>query len=159
MIARVDAYVALGSNLADPQAQLRQATAALSRLPDTALAATSRWYRTAPLGPPGQPDYLNAVVHLRTGLSPYALLAALLLIETAQGRVRGPQRWGPRSLDLDLLLYGDRVLHDPELTLPHPRLHERRFVLEPLAEIAPAVIVQGRGRVRDLLQALGEAQR
>ena len=153
----VDAFVALGSNLANPPAQLRRATIALGRLPDTRFVAGSRWYRTAPVGDADQPQYLNAVVHLRTALAPYTLLGALLLIESAQGRIRGPERWGPRTLDLDLVLYGDIVLDDPRLTLPHPRLHERRFVLEPLAELAPDLEIPGRGRVLRVLMDLNPA--
>jgi len=149
-----EAFVALGSNLADPPRQLERAREALGRLPGTRLVAASRSLRTAPVGPPGQPHYCNAVVRLRTRLAPFALLGALLEIETAQGRVRGAQPWGPRTLDLDLLLYGNLVLDDPRLTLPHPRLHARRFVLEPLAELAPELEVPGRGRVCDLLRRL-----
>jgi 2-amino-4-hydroxy-6-hydroxymethyldihydropteridine diphosphokinase len=154
--APVDAFVALGSNLAAPERQLQRAVAALASVPATRLVAVSRNYRTAPVGPPGQPDYLNAVAHLRTRLAPHALLGALLQIETLQGRTRGPQRWGPRTLDLDLLLYGSVVLDDPRLTLPHPRLHRRRFVLEPLAELAPGRVVPGLGPVRELLERLGQ---
>ncbi len=129
------AYIGLGSNLDNPLAQLRHATAALANLAVTTLVATSGIYRSRALGPGEQPDYLNAVVALDTTLDPLALLRALQAIEQAQGRVRG-ERWGARTLDLDLLLYDDVVLDSTELTLPHPRMAERDFVLYPLAEIS-----------------------
>lgn len=129
------AYIGLGSNLDDPLAQLRRATAALARLPDSTIAATSGVYRSRAVGPGAQPDYLNAVVALATTLEPPDLLRKLQAIETAQGRERG-ERWAARTLDLDLLLYGDRVVDTPGLTLPHPRIAERDFVLYPLAEIS-----------------------
>lgn len=129
------ALIALGANLGDPRAALGWARAELARL-GTALAA-SRLYRTAPVGgPAGQPDYLNAAVALQTKLEPEALLAALLNLEAAYGRVRR-ERWGPRTLDLDLIGYGRRTLHTPELELPHPRAFDRAFVLAPLSDIAP----------------------
>ena len=129
------AYIGLGSNLEDPLAQLRRATAALAALPDTTLVAASSVYRSSPVGPDGQPDYLNAAARLDTALEPLTLLRALQAIEDAQGRVRG-ERWGARTLDLDLLLYDDLILDSNELTLPHPRIAERDFVLYPLAEIS-----------------------
>jgi len=127
--------VALGANLGDPRGTLARARRWLAALPETRLEAASRLHATAPLGPP-QPTYLNAVVRLATTLPPRALLVALHRMEAAAGRVRGV-RWGPRTLDLDLLLYADRVSCDAALTLPHPRLHERRFVLAPLCELDP----------------------
>ena len=130
------AWVALGANLGDPARTLARARAWLGSLPGTVLEAASRVHRTAPIGPP-QPDYLNAVVRLRTTLTPRELLGALQALERTAGRVR-TVRWGPRTLDLDLLLFSDRVSDDPVLTLPHPRLHERRFVLAPLCELDPA---------------------
>nr|WP_240900845.1 2-amino-4-hydroxy-6-hydroxymethyldihydropteridine diphosphokinase [Thioalkalivibrio sp. XN8] len=133
------AYVGLGSNLDDPAGQLRRALASLAGLPATRLLCASSFYRSPPLGPASQPDYLNAVAGLLTTLPPLELLAALQAIETAQGRRRDGERWGPRTLDLDLLLHGGARLASAALTLPHPGLRERAFVLVPLAEIAPGL--------------------
>jgi len=129
------AYIALGSNLCQPQSQLNKAVAALEQLPDTELVRVSSVYRSAAVGPGAQPDYLNAVLLLATTLSPLALLAAMQHIEQQQGRVRDV-RWGPRTLDLDLLLYGDLTLTSLQLTVPHPRMQQRDFVLYPLREIS-----------------------
>lgn len=148
------AYVGLGANLGDARAALAQALAALDALPGTRRVATSSIYRSAPIDSSG-PDYLNAVAALDTTLDPYALLAALQAIELAHGRER-PYRNAPRTLDLDLLLHGEQVLDDPALTLPHPRLHLRAFVLRPLAEIAPALVVPGRGPVAALLPTVAD---
>jgi len=137
----VTAFIGLGSNLEDPEGQLRAALRELEGLPDTRLTAHSPLYRSAPVGPPGQPDYINAAAALATRLTPQALLAGLQAIERAHGRRRGGVRWGPRTLDLDLLLHGDQVLSTATLTLPHPRLTERAFVLRPLADIAPGLIL------------------
>lgn len=145
------AAVALGSNLVDPAAQVRRAFAALAALPDTHLLARSRLYRTPPLGPV-QPDYVNAAAILETRLGAQALFDALLAIEAAQGRTRG-ERWGPRTLDLDLLVYGDAVIQTPRLAVPHPELAARPFVLVPLAEVAAGLEVPGLGRVADLCAA------
>lgn len=145
------AAVALGSNLGGPAAQVRRAFAALAAVPDTRLVARSRLYRTPPVGPP-QPDYVNAAAILETRLGADALFEALLAIEVAQGRMRG-ERWGPRTLDLDLLVYGDAVIHTPRLTVPHPQLAVRPFVLVPLAEVAAELEVPGLGRVADLCAA------
>lgn len=148
----VEAYVCLGANLGDPPRQIAAAIAALAALPDTAVVRTSGLYRSRPMGPADQPDYANAVAALRTALAPLALLDALLAIEQRAGRVREPRlRNGPRQLDLDLLLYGTLTLHDARLTLPHPGLHARDFVLVPLLEIAPEVHIPGRGRAADWL--------
>jgi 2-amino-4-hydroxy-6-hydroxymethyldihydropteridine diphosphokinase len=138
--AKVDAFVALGSNLGDRAAQLRQALAALAATPGIELGAVSSFYETDPIGPLPQGPYLNAALQLRTTLAPRALLERLLAIETAAGRVRGKERNAPRTLDLDLLLFDALQLDEPGLTLPHPRLQERAFVLEPLAEIAADVV-------------------
>lgn len=148
--APVRAHIALGANLGDPFAALEAAFAALSDIPDTRLVARSSLYRTAPVGVSGQPDYLNAVAAVDTTLPARALLDALLAIETLQGRTRDYHQ-APRTLDLDLLLYGDAVLALPGLEIPHPRMHLRAFVLVPLAEIAPTVTIPGRGVVADLL--------
>ena len=133
------AYVGLGSNLDDPQAQVRRALAALDALPATRLVATSPLYATAPVGPQDQPDYVNAVVALRTGLSAPELLAGLQRLEQAAGRQR-PYRHAPRTLDLDLLRYGDGRIDSAALCVPHPRMLQRAFVLRPLAEIAPQLV-------------------
>jgi 2-amino-4-hydroxy-6-hydroxymethyldihydropteridine diphosphokinase len=147
----VRAYVGLGGNLADPAAQLRAAVAELGRLPQTQAVACSSFYRSAPVGLADQPDFINAVCRLHTALAPEALLEALLAIERVHGRVRAGARGGPRTLDLDLLMYGAEVRHTAALTLPHPRLHERAFVLAPLAEIEPDLVVPGCGPVGALL--------
>lgn len=144
------AYVALGSNLDDPAAQLDRAFEELAVLPETRLTARSPLYKSAPMGPQDQPDFINAAAALETELTPQALMQALLGIERAHGRRRDGMRWGPRSLDLDLLLYDERVLHEPGLDLPHPGLHERAFVLYPLADIAPQRSVPGHGTVAEL---------
>lgn len=146
------AYVGIGSNLDGPRARVLAAIDALRTLPDTRLEAHSRLYRSAPLDAPGQPDYVNAVAALDTGLSAAQLLEALQAIEARHGRER-PYRNAPRTLDLDLLLYGETALSSPALTLPHPRLHERAFVLRPLLELDPRAEVPGRGAARDLLRA------
>jgi 2-amino-4-hydroxy-6-hydroxymethyldihydropteridine diphosphokinase len=148
------AYVALGSNLDDPPARVREALLALARLPATRVEATSRLWRTLPVGPPGQPDYVNACAALLTRLDPETLLAELRALEVALGKVAPATRWGPRRIDLDLLAYADRVHASPSLELPHPRLHERAFVLYPLAEIAADLHVPARGRVAVLRSAL-----
>lgn len=148
----IRACVGLGANRDDPPAQIDQACAALAALPQTRLRARSRLWRTPPWGPVPQADYLNAAVALDTMLAPRALLDALLAIERGAGRDRAhEQRWGPRRLDLDLLLYGDRQLDEPGLCVPHPRLAERAFVLLPLADIDPALAVPGAGTVAELL--------
>lgn len=146
------AWIGLGANLGDPAAALDQARHALAALPASRLIAVSPVYRSAPVGPPDQPDYLNAAARLDTALAPAALLAALHAIEARAGRVRDGARWGPRTLDLDLLLYGDRVSADPGLILPHPELHRRAFVLVPLADIAPPdLAIPGHGTLAALL--------
>jgi len=147
------AYVGLGANIGEPRRQLLGALDELDRLPGTRLRARSSLYRSAPVGYAEQPDFLNAVAALDTSLEPEALLDALQAIERGHGRERS-FRNAPRTLDLDLLLYGDRVDRSERLTLPHPRMHERSFVLQPLAEIAPDAAVPGRGTARGLLEAL-----
>ena len=145
------AYIGIGGNLDDPLLQMRRAFRALHALPASRCVACSPLYRSAPVGgPSGQPDYLNAAAALDTTLAPDELLTALQAIETAQGRTR-TVRWGPRTLDLDLLLYDRLVLDEPRLTLPHPRLHERAFVLYPLYDIAPDLEIPGHGLLSDLL--------
>jgi len=149
------AFVALGANLGDPPLQLRSALARIGALPGVTLDATSRFYRSAPIGPPGQPDYCNAVCAITTGWPPAMLLGALQGIEGEAGRKRDGEKWAARVLDLDLLLYDNLVLDAAALKLPHPQMHLRNFVLAPLAEIAADLIVPGRGRVSDLAAAAG----
>jgi 2-amino-4-hydroxy-6-hydroxymethyldihydropteridine diphosphokinase len=149
------AYIGLGSNLDDPIDQVRTAMGLLGGLPGTRLLGCSSYYRTTPVGLTAQPDFINAVCELATSLDPSALLQALLAIESRRGRVRDVPG-GPRTLDLDLILYitaqGELVRRqEPGLTLPHARLHERAFVLYPLSELAPDLVIPGRGRVGDLL--------
>ena len=145
------AAVGLGANLGDAAATLRDAIAALAHLPDATLLRASRLYRTPAWGRTDQPDFINAVALVETSLDARALLDALLAIERRFGRVRlEGERWGPRTLDLDLLLFGDAVIDEAGLQVPHPHLHERAFVLLPLAEIAPALQVPGRGPVAAL---------
>lgn len=151
--AETTAYIALGANLGDPLATLNEALAALDAVIGVRVAARSSLYRTAPVGFDGQPDFINAVAAVATTLAPEVLLATLLGIENDFGRIRR-EKDGPRSLDLDLLLYGDRVMASPTLTLPHPRLHLRAFVLVPLAEIAPDLKLPGRGSVAAWLPAV-----
>jgi len=148
------AYIGIGSNLAEPRAQVHAALRALAALPRTRVLRQSRLYRSAPWGLRDQPEFVNAVAQLETALQPRALLEALLGVERAAGRRRDGTRWGPRVLDLDILLYGDRVLDEHGLRVPHPHLAERAFVLLPLAEIAPELSVPGLARVDALLQRI-----
>jgi len=151
------AWIGLGSNQDEPARQVARAFAELGALPGTRVLRRSRLYRTLPWGPvPGQPDYANAVAELETDLEPRALLAALLETEAVHGRVRR-ERWGPRTLDLDVLLYDDLAMDTTELTLPHPRLAERAFVLVPLAEVAPCLRVPGADTVAGLLARIDAA--
>ncbi|WP_313055002.1 2-amino-4-hydroxy-6-hydroxymethyldihydropteridine diphosphokinase [Pseudomonas lopnurensis] len=146
-------YIGLGSNLADPQRQLRGALQALAELPQSRLVGVSSLYASDPLGPTDQPRYVNAVAALDTALAPLALLDALQAIERAQGRERKAERWGPRTLDLDILLFGDRLIDEPRLQVPHYHLQARAFVLYPLAEIAPRDLQLADGRSLDELLA------
>lgn len=144
------AFIAFGSNLADPAAQVRRAFEALGNLPESRLITHSSLYRTAPVGYADQPDFINAVALIETRLSAPALLHALLDIEHEFGRVREFLN-APRILDLDLLIYDELIHHEHGLTVPHPRMHERGFVLAPLVEIAPDCVIPGRGPARDWL--------
>ena len=148
----IAAYVGIGSNQGNARANVLAAFDELARLPDTFLTARSPLYRSAPLDAPGQPDYVNAVASLDTELSAAQLLDALQGIEQRHGRER-PYPNAPRTLDLDLLTYGDMALTSPMLTLPHPRMHQRAFVLRPLLDLDPRAEVPGRGRAADLLAA------
>ena len=149
-------FVGLGANLGDPRAALIEALAEIERLPGTSRMATSRFYRSAPVEASG-PDFVNAVVELRSTLAPLELLHGLQAIERHHGRQR-PFRNAPRTLDLDLLLHGDTALHSEELTLPHPRMHRRAFVLLPLAELAPDLVLPGLGPLPPWLQACRDQQ-
>lgn len=145
------AYVGIGANLGEAEMQVKKALAIVARLDSTRLLRASSLYRTAPLGLLEQPDFVNAVAEIDTALSPRELLARLHEIESGFGRSRSFPN-APRTLDLDLLLYGAEVAEEPGLTIPHPRMHERAFVLAPLVEIAPGVAVPGLGRASDLLE-------
>lgn len=146
-------YIGLGSNLAEPVQQLRSALAALAALPHTQLLASSSLYASDPLGPADQPRYVNAVAMLDSTLQPHALLDALQRIEQEQGRTRKAERWGPRTLDLDILLFGNRMLDDARLQVPHYHMHARPFVLYPLAELAPELLLPDGRALGELLAA------
>jgi 2-amino-4-hydroxy-6-hydroxymethyldihydropteridine diphosphokinase len=158
------AYIGLGSNLQDPREQIRRACAALAALSSTRLVCVSPLYRSKPLGPVPQPDFVNAVAGVLTRLDPRALLGELLALERALGRPAQRERWGPRVIDLDLLVHGRQRREEPDLTLPHAGIVERNFVLYPLADLAPELDVPGLGRVAELrgrlapegLERLGE---
>jgi 2-amino-4-hydroxy-6-hydroxymethyldihydropteridine diphosphokinase len=145
------AYLSLGSNQGDSRRLLEEAVRALGDVPHTRVIACSGLYRTAPVGFVDQPDFFNQVIALRTGLAPHDLLDATQRIEHSAGRERGP-RWGPRTLDIDLLWYDGIRLDDERLQLPHPRMEQRRFVLEPLAELAPGLVLPGGGTVSEALK-------
>ncbi|OCG58171.1 2-amino-4-hydroxy-6-hydroxymethyldihydropteridine diphosphokinase [Gilliamella sp. Nev5-1] len=144
-------YIALGSNLEDPLAQANRAIVALKQLPNTKIADISPFYRSKPLGPQNQNDYLNAVIKLTTNLSPIELLDELQTIEKAQGRVRKDNRWGARTLDLDILLYDDLVINSERLTIPHYHMKNREFVLYPLFDISPELILPDNDKLYDLV--------
>jgi 2-amino-4-hydroxy-6-hydroxymethyldihydropteridine diphosphokinase len=146
-------YIGLGSNMDRPQHQVTTALAELAHLPDTTLLKASRLYRSAPLGPQDQPDYINAVASVETTLTAETLLDVLQQIEQQHRRVR-TTHWGPRTLDLDILLYGNMSIRTPRLTVPHPEMARRCFVLEPLLEINPEVDIPGLGPAIDLYRGL-----
>lgn len=150
------AYIGLGSNLDNPRRQIEWALEALAHLPESRLEATAPLYRSRAVGPGTQPDYLNTAVRLRTALAPHILLRELLALETARGR-RRDQHWGPRTLDLDILLYDEVSLADAELTIPHPRLAERNFVLIPLHDLDPDLILPDGTALAELLARIGRA--
>lgn len=151
--APVRAYIGLGSNLDDPVAQVQRALKAIEAVPGISLRRVSRFYRSAPWGGVVQPDFINAVAEIDSLLSPQALLQALQNIEQRAGRQR-EQRWGPRTLDLDVLLFGSVQQNTAQLQLPHPHMHERAFVLAPLAELAPQLVLGAHGRVAECLARL-----
>lgn len=149
----VTAYIGIGGNLRDPVAMVKRGIAELARIAESRLANCSSLYRTAPLGPPGQADYINAVAELETSLPALALLDALQAIEQACGRRRDGQRWGPRTLDLDLLLYAEQRIEQTRLRTPHPEMHKRAFVLIPLSELVSGdFIIPGVGALQDALR-------
>ncbi|EKO3557434.1 2-amino-4-hydroxy-6-hydroxymethyldihydropteridine diphosphokinase [Vibrio metschnikovii] len=145
------AYIAVGSNLAKPILQAKQAIEALKQLPKSQFIAASSLYSSTPMGPQDQPEYINAVVVIDTQLSPLALLDCTQAIEQEQGRERKAERWGPRTLDLDILLYGDEIIDSPRLTVPHYGMKVREFVLYPLDEIAPDLSLPDGTKLSDLL--------
>jgi 2-amino-4-hydroxy-6-hydroxymethyldihydropteridine diphosphokinase len=153
----VPAYVALGSNLDAPLERVNEAFERLALLSECRLIARSRLYRSTPLGPTEQPDFINAVAGLITTLAPLDLLVSLQSVQNAMGKVPPPVRWGPRRIDLDLLVYGTERMSTPALTIPHPGVPERNFVLYPLLDIAPTLVVPGLGRVRALAERSGMA--
>ncbi len=151
-MTRTLAYIGLGSNLEQPLDQLQRALAELQQIPRSNLQASASFYLSRPMGPAEQPDYINSVAALHTELSPLELLDQLQRIEQAHGRERG-LRWGPRTLDIDLLLYGDQLIQNDRLSVPHPGIGERAFVLLPLAELAPELEIPGLGAVSEVLAA------
>jgi len=151
----IRAYVGLGGNVGDVEDTLMEALMAIDGLPQTSIRAQSRLYRSPPWGRTDQEDFINAVIELRTRLAARVLLDYLLEVETRFGRVRAEDdKWGPRTLDLDLLIFGEESLDLPGMHVPHPRMHERAFVLVPLSEIAATLEIPGRGQVSDLLAAI-----
>ncbi|WP_024552180.1 2-amino-4-hydroxy-6-hydroxymethyldihydropteridine diphosphokinase [Franconibacter helveticus 513] len=148
------AYIAIGSNLASPLDQVNAAIAALAAIPQTRLLTHSSFYRTPPLGPQDQPDYLNAAVALETTLAPETLLDHTQRIELEQGRERKAERWGPRTLDLDIMLFGNEVINTPRLTVPHYDMKNRAFMLLPLSEIAPSLRFPDNVPLADVLATL-----
>jgi 2-amino-4-hydroxy-6-hydroxymethyldihydropteridine diphosphokinase len=147
----ITVYIGLGSNLADPVSQVKSAIKALQLLQKSELKKVSSFYKSLPMGPAEQPDYINAVACMETILEPLELLDALLAIEQSQGRQRSAERWGPRTLDLDILLYGEKIITSERLKVPHSGLHERSFVLYPLHEIAPDLDIPVHGPIAELL--------
>lgn len=153
---RVEAYIAIGSNLDNPRAHAARAVRDIGHLQYTRVTASSRWYLSAPLGPPGQPDYVNGVIRIETAQPPEILLASLQAIEDSHGRLRN-ERWGPRTLDLDILLYGNSCLATETLQIPHPRMAARNFVLYPLADIDPELVLPDGSALTELLANVSTA--
>ncbi|MDN2668138.1 2-amino-4-hydroxy-6-hydroxymethyldihydropteridine diphosphokinase [Vibrio sp. 14N.309.X.WAT.E.F5] len=152
----ITAYIAVGSNLADPVNQANLAIETLKSLPRSTFIATSKLYSSTPMGPQNQPDYINAVVAIQTELTPIELLDCTQKIELEQGRVRKDERWGPRTLDLDIVLYGNEVIDSERLTVPHYGMKEREFVLYPLAEIAPSLQLPDGTELNELLKVVDQ---
>ncbi len=151
----IDAFIGLGSNLATPLQQLEACVARLRSVSGISVVAVSPFYGSTAIGPGEQPDYVNGAAHLQTTLTPMALLQALQAIEHQQGRERGPVRWLPRTLDIDILLYGNTQVNEPHLSIPHPRMQERNFVLLPLFDLAPDLVLPDGNALRDLVQRCG----
>lgn len=145
-------FIALGSNLQEPNEQVDRAVSAIAKLPKSSIYAQSPWYQSSAVGPGDQPDYINGVIALGTELNAAELLIALQGIEKEQHRIR-TTRWGPRTLDLDILLYGNNLINEPKLTIPHPRMRERNFVLFPLYDIAPDLVLPGGDTLHKLIAA------
>lgn len=152
-VAMTEVFVALGANLTEPRVQILRAIKALQQLPASELVSCSPLYSSAPMGPQDQPDYINAVARLNTSLPPHALLDELQRIELEQGRERKDERWGPRTLDLDLLLYGQQIIQDERLTVPHYGMTQRAFVLVPLFDIAPQLALPDGRQLAGLVAA------
>ena len=152
----ITAYIAIGSNLTDPVLQAHRAIEALKALPESRFVCTSKLYSSTPMGPENQPDYINAVAKISTTLSPIELLDYTQAIERKQGRVRKAERWGPRTLDLDILTYGDKTILSERLTIPHYGMKEREFVLYPLAEIEPDFVFPDGTQLAALLQKINK---
>ncbi|EGU34962.1 2-amino-4-hydroxy-6-hydroxymethyldihydropteridine pyrophosphokinase [Vibrio sp. N418] len=150
----ITAYIAVGSNMADPVAQANSAIEALKQLPRSEFIQASMLYSSTPMGPQNQPDYINAVVAIQTELTPLELLDCTQAIELEQGRVRKDERWGPRTLDLDIILYGNEEIDSERLTVPHYGMREREFVLYPLAEIAPNLTLPDGTELAQLLHSV-----
>lgn len=150
----ITAYIAVGSNLSDPVTQANDAIEALKQLPKSQFVSSSSLYSSSPMGPQDQPDYINAVVAIQTELTPIELLDCTQAIELEQGRVRKDERWGPRTLDLDIILYGNEVIDSERLTVPHYGMKEREFVLYPLAEIAPSLTLPDGTDLQTLLNVV-----
>lgn len=151
------AYILLGSNLENPLEQVATAVAEIACITHAQLAKQSQYYSSKPHGPQDQPDYVNKVIALETSLTAHELLFELQAIEKKHGRIRVTHRFGPRTLDLDILLYGDKIINTPNLIVPHPRLPERNFVLYPLAEIAPDLILPGGESLQSLVEQCSKA--
>ncbi|MBD1555555.1 2-amino-4-hydroxy-6-hydroxymethyldihydropteridine diphosphokinase [Vibrio sp. S9_S30] len=148
----ITVYIAVGSNLSDPVTQAKQGIEALKNIPNSELVSTSSLYSSTPMGPKNQPDYINAVVEINTSLTPIELLDCTQKIELEQGRVRKDERWGPRTLDLDIILFGNEVIDSERLTIPHYGMKVREFVLYPLAEIAPSLTLPDGTQLQTLLK-------
>lgn len=149
---QVVVYIGIGSNLQNPQQQVVDALTLLGQIPETVCTRSSSLYRSQPMGPADQPDYINAVAEIKTTLSARILLQNLQNIEARQGRVRGAERWGPRTLDLDILLYNHNIINESDLRVPHPGIPERAFVLYPLQEIAQDIEIPGLGSLKDIIE-------
>ena len=156
---QVVTYIGVGSNLQNPQQQVTDALTLLDKIPDTVCTRASSLYRSRPMGPADQPDYINAVAELETTLSARILLQYLQGIETRQGRVRGAERWGPRTLDLDIILYNQDIIKESDLVVPHSGIPERAFVLYPLQQLAPDIEIPGLGSLKDIIDIFEQTKK